>query len=88
MTYTATTFRLGRSTVVTLPKGLGIDSGTLITFTPTKNKTVNLKPKKTKVKSDAEVEKLVRSLAGGFKGGKHYTPEEMSKLYDKDVYKI
>lgn len=84
MTFTATAFQLGTSTVVTLPKGLGITPGTMIDFTPSKS-VIHLKPKKQKL-SD---EQIIRKLAGGFRGGKiDLTPQQMKELYDKDTYKI
>lgn len=89
MTHTAKLFRLGKSTVVTIPKSFGLYPGMEVTLDRSpKTKTIRLKPKKIVAKSKEEIRKLVESLAGGFKGGKHYTPEEMSKLYDEDTYKI
>ena len=82
-----TTFTLGSSTVVTLPKKLGIHPGqkirakkhgSSITLTPTKDID-------TKKQLEKDL-KLIDKLAGSSKVTTHLTPDEMNRQYDLDTY--
>ena len=82
-----TPFTLGTSTVITLPKKLGIlpgqkikakRHGSSITLTPSKT---------TNVKKPLENDlKLIDKLAGGMNYSSNLTPDEMNRVYDKEVY--
>lgn len=84
MTYTVQTFQLGSSTVVTLPKELGIGPGQKLKVEK-KGQKIVLKNKKL---SDKEVEKLVRSLSGKLELKYHPTPQEFNKMLDKEYEKM
>lgn len=79
MIYTVQTFQLGSSTVVTLPKGLGIGPGEKLKVEKTGKKII-LKEKKL---SEAAVDKLVRKLSGHLKLERHLNAEELDKLYEE-----
>lgn len=79
MTYTVQTFQLGSSTVVTLPKGLGIGPGEKLKVEKTGNKII-LKEKKL---SGVEVDKLVNKLSGHLKLERHLNAEELDRLYEE-----
>lgn len=79
MTFTVQTFQLGSSTVVTLPKGLGIKPGEKFKVEKS-GKSVTLKKEKTTKK---EIHKLVESLSGGLILKKDLTAEEMDDLYEE-----
>ena len=79
MTYTVQTFQLGSSTVVTLPKKLGIKPGEKFQIEKS-GRNVTLKQKKM---TQDEVHKLVESLSGGLDLKYHPTPEELNKALDK-----
>ena len=69
-------FQLGTSTVVTLPKGLGIKPGQKLQIKKDKQKIV-LKMEKGR-KSD-----VVEKLAGKLRLDRHLNPDELNKLFDK-----
>lgn len=73
------TFQLGSSTVVTLPKKLGIKPGQRLKIKKTGQ---NIVLKKEKMNSE-DIHKLVERLAGGLKLKKHLTAEEMDDLYEE-----
>lgn len=81
MEQTIQAFTLGKSTVVTIPKSLGVKPGTKMKIQK-KGKIIVLKPEK---KEDAAA--IVQKLAGGmnFKKvfGKSLTPEDINKLIDE-----
>lgn len=80
------TFTLGRSTVVTLPKSIGVKPGTKMKVRK-RGEEIVLKPAK---KEDAAT--IVRRLAGGmdFKKvfGKNLTPDELNKLFDEQYKNV
>lgn len=84
---TVTAFRLGQSTVVTLPKKLGIKPGTKLQISQSKNK-INF----TKAKENQELAKnlaYVKKHAGCLKykaKAPYPTLKEMSDAYEKDTY--
>lgn len=73
------TFQLGSSTVVTLPKKLGIQSGQRLKIKKTGQ---NIVLKKEKMNSE-DIHKLVDRLSGGLNLKYHPTPEEINKALDK-----
>lgn len=75
-----TAFQLGSSTVITLPKELGIRPGSKLNIQKSKGKIVLQRKRKTK---EEEIRKLVRSLAGGLRLKTDLTPEEMNKELDR-----
>lgn len=78
MADTVQTFQLGSSTVVTLPKKLGIEPGQALEVKK-EGKKIVLKEKKLR---DQEVHKLVEKLAGGL-NLKDLTPEQMKKMFEE-----
>lgn len=74
-----TAFQLGSSTVVTLPKGLGIKPGQKLTIKKHK-KDIVLRDKKM---TEEEIKKLVRRLAGGLRLKPDLTPEEINAELDR-----
>ncbi len=86
-TFTGTTFTLGTSTVLTLPKGLGIKAGVKTKIRKIKSGlSIQLK---TSPKKDVELAHdlaLIKKLAGGIKFSSNLTPEQMNDIYDKEVY--
>lgn len=81
MADTVQAFQLGSSTVVTLPKKLGIKPGQKLRIEKDKLKII-LKAEKVK-KSD-----IVDKLAGGLKFKKHLTPTQLNKLFEKSYEKL
>ena len=79
MTQIVQAFQLGTSTVVTLPKKLGIKPGEKFKVEKTGKKITLNKEKTTR----QEVHKLVESLAGGLNLKNHLTPEEINKELDR-----
>lgn len=79
MNQTVQVFQLGSSTVVTLPKALGMKPGQKLRVEKSGKKIV-LKPEK--MDKDA-IFKLVDRLAGGLKLKKDLTPEQMNKELDR-----
>lgn len=75
-----TAFQLGSSTVITLPKKLGIRPGSKLSVKKS-GKRVILQPQKM---TREEIHKLVRKLSGGLKLDRHPTPEEMNKILDEE----
>ena len=84
-TFTATTFTLGTSTVVTLPKKLGIKSGTRVELIKKGNRVEIKSGSGAKSGRSRDIE-LIKSLAGGISLPFSLTPDEVNKQYDKDVY--
>lgn len=78
MIQTVQTFQLGKSTVVTLPKSLGIKPGIKLTIRKQKYHIV-LKP----VRKKEDAASIVKRLAGGIRFKYSPTPEEMNKAYDE-----
>lgn len=76
MSQTIQAFQLGTSTVITLPKKLGIKPGQKLEITKDKQKIV-LKINASK-KSD-----VVDQLAGKLKLDAHLSPEALNKLFDE-----
>ena len=83
-----TTFTLGKSTVVTIPKKLGIGSGVKLKLSK-KGSAILLEPK-SKSKRDEIAKKiaLVKKLAGGIKIPFPYTPDELNKMIDDEYDEI
>lgn len=79
MTLLVQTFQLGFSTVVTLPKKLGIKPGEKFQVEKS-GKDITLKHKKM---TKDEVHKLVESLSGGLDLKYHPTPEEFNKALNE-----
>lgn len=80
MTEFVQTFQLGSSTVVTLPKKLGIRPGSKFSVKKSGKKVI-LQPEKM---TREAIHKLVTRLSGGLKLDKHPTPEEINKILDKE----
>lgn len=87
--YAVTTFSLGTSTVLTLPKKLGIPAGVraemkkrrsslLVDFVdvPKENRQLELERDLT----------LIRKLSGGVPVTSRLTPDDMNRVYDDDIY--
>lgn len=77
---TVQAFQLGSSTVITLPKTLGIHPGQKFSLKKT-NKKIVLKEEKL---TEIEVEKLVKRLSGGLNFKYHPNPEELNKIFDEE----
>lgn len=84
MISTVQTFQLGVSTVVTLPKELGIRPGQKLKIKK-QGKRVVLEEKEL---SNKEVQKLVQKLSGKLKLKYHPTPEEFNKILDEEYEKM
>jgi len=87
----STAFILGTSTVITLPKSLGITPGTRIKFAK-KSYGMQMRKLQSKHVSAQEksktLKKKVQRLAGGLDGlFTHVTPEDMTRAYDEEVYR-
>lgn len=80
MNGTVQAFQLGSSTVITLPKKLGIKPGNKFSVKKSGRKLI-LQPEKM---TREEIHKLVKKLSGGLKLDKHLTPEEMNKILDEE----
>lgn len=79
MTQVVQAFQLGSSTVVTLPKKLGIKPGDKFKVEESGKKITLKKAKMTK----EQIHKLVEGLAGGLELKKHLTPEGLNKLFEE-----
>lgn len=77
---TVQTFQLGSSTVVTLPKKLGIRPGQRLKLRKSKDMIILKAQKKM---TDEEIHKLVKSLSGGLNLKKDLTPEEINRELDR-----
>lgn len=80
MNETVQAFQLGSSTVITLPKKLGIKPGQRLKIRKSKDKII-LKTQKKMTKE--EIHKLVKSLSGGLNLKEHLTPEEINRELDR-----
>lgn len=80
---TVQAFQLGSSTVVTLPKELGIKPGQKFSVKKT-SKQITLKEEQL---SKEEIHKLVEKLAGGLKLKKDLTPAQLRKLFETSYEK-
>lgn len=80
MTLIVQTFQLGSSTVITLPKKLGMQPGQRLKVEQSGQKIILKKEKTTK----DQIHKLVERLSGGLNLDKHLTPEEMNKILDEE----
>jgi hypothetical protein len=86
-TFIGTTFTLGTSTVLTLPKGLGIKAGVRTKIKKVKSGlNIQLKTLPAKDKTIARDIALIKKLAGGIKFSSNLTPKQMNDIYDKEVY--
>lgn len=74
-------FQVGSSTVVTLPKELGIAPGQRFQIKKAK-KTILLQPRNRNITSK-EAAKIVKRLSGGLNLKYHPTPEEINRELDK-----
>lgn len=84
MADTVQAFQLGTSTVVTLPKKLGIKPGQRLKFKKSKGKII--------LEEKEDIKIMIKKLAGGmnFKkafGGK-ITPEQLNKIFDEQYKKV
>lgn len=79
MNGTVQAFQLGSSTVVTLPKKLGIKPGDKFRIEQSDKKITLEKEKMTK----EEIVKLVKKLAGGARLKPDLTPEEINQELDR-----
>lgn len=84
MNYTVHAFQLGSSTVVTLPKELGVKPGQKLRIEKQGEKII-LKEKKL---SDTDAEKLVKSLSGKLKLKYHPSPQELNKILNEEYEKM
>lgn len=75
-------FQVGSSTVMTLPKELGIIPGQKLQITKMK-RGVLVEPKKKSKMTREEAARIVHRLAGGLKLKYHPTPEEMNEELDR-----
>ena len=75
-----TAFQLGSSTVITLPKELGIRPGQKMKV---KKKKGEIVLKRKKENREEEIRKFVRSLAVGLRLKVDLTPEEIKKELDR-----
>lgn len=73
-------FQLGSSTVVTLPKQLGVKPGQKLSIKKTGGKIILKNEKLT----TEDIAKLVDKLSGGLKLTKHPTPEEFNKVLENE----
>jgi len=80
MLQTVQAFQLGSSTVITLPKKLGILPGQKLKIRKSKDKIILKAQKKMTAE---EIAKLVKSLSGGLNLKKDLTPEEINKELDR-----
>lgn len=86
-TFIGTTFTLGTSTVLTLPKRLGIKAGVKTKIRKVKaGLNIQLKTSPEKDKALARDIALIKKLAGGIKFSSNLTPKQMNDIYDKEVY--
>lgn len=85
--YTVTTFSLGTSTVLTLPKKLGIPAG--VRAEMKKRRSSLLIDFVDIPKGNRQLERdltLIRKLSGGVPVTSRLTPDDMNRVYDDDVY--
>lgn len=85
--YAVTTFSLGTSTVLTLPKKLGIPAG--VRAEMKKRRSSLLIDFVDIPKGDRQLERdltLIRKLSGGVPVTSRLTPDDMNRVYDEDVY--
>lgn len=86
-TYLASTFTLGTSTVLTLPKKLGIKAGVKTKIKRVKSGlNIQLQTLPEKDGDLAPDLALIKKLAGGIKFSSNFTPKQMNDIYDKEVY--
>ncbi len=81
MSFASTVFQLNKSTATILPKDLNIPLGSKLTFEPKRSQII-LHVQEPKISKETP-EELVKRLAGGFKGGRDFTPEEINQIIDK-----
>lgn len=75
-----TAFQLGSSTVVTLPKGLGIKAGQKLEIKKSREKIIL---KRKRENREEEIRKLVKRLGGGLRLKPNLTPEEINEELDR-----
>lgn len=80
-----TAFQLGTSTVVTIPKRMGIKPGQKLKIKKEKQK-ITIKAKKEMTKE--EIHKFIESLAGGLNFKKSLTPKQLNKLFEKSYENV
>jgi hypothetical protein len=86
-TFIGTTFTLGTSTVLTLPKGLGIKSGVRAKIKKVgSGLNIQLKTLPANDKNLTRDIALIKKLSGSNKSKFILTPDEMNNIYDKEVY--
>ncbi|MBI2008180.1 hypothetical protein HYS82_00815 [Candidatus Amesbacteria bacterium] len=79
-----TPFTLGTSTVVTLPKKWGVTPPAKLKAKKNGKKiTLEVINKQSQLEKDLA---LIDKLAGGMKYSSNLTPDEMNRIYDKEVY--
>jgi antitoxin (DNA-binding transcriptional repressor) of toxin-antitoxin stability system len=70
---------------------LAVEEGRTLNLTYRSKKIARIKSLKVPKKqmSKEEAVKLVRKLAGGnYKFTKHYSPDELNRMYDEEIYKM
>lgn len=80
MQQTVKAFQLGSSTVVTLPKELGIKPGQRLKIKKLKGHVVL---QKSILNREEEIRRLVKKLSGGLRLSKHLTPKEINEELDR-----
>lgn len=85
--YAVTTFSLGTSTVLTIPKKLGIPAG--VRAEMKKRRSSLLVDFVDVPKGNRLLERdltLIRKLSGGVPVTSRLTPDDMNRVYDDDIY--
>lgn len=85
--YAVTTFSLGTSTVLTIPKKLGIPAG--VRAEMKKRRSSLLIDFVDIPEGDRQLERdltLIRKLSGGVPVTSRLAPDDMNRVYDEDVY--
>lgn len=81
MEHIVTVFKLGSSTVVTLPKILNLRSGQKLGLKKEKKRIVLIEKR-------LDAAKIAREHAGNLSLKYHPTIHEMKRMYDEEVYKL
>ena len=86
MPFASTVFQLNKRTATILPKDLNIPLGSKLTFEPRRSQII-LRVQEPKIPKETP-EELIKRLAGGFKGGRDFTPKEINQIIDEsyEVY--
>lgn len=80
-------FQVGSSTVMTLPKELGIVPGQKLQIAKVKRGVLVMPRKKSKM-TDEKAARIVEKLAGGLNLKKHFTPKEMNRVLDEEYESV